>query len=131
MNKEDLVRPKVIVIDDDHELLIILKEVISTVYNCAGFESAAEALEILKGSETFDCLICDLMMPNMDGIKFYHELEIAAPHYLPKLVFLTGGSFTKMSDSFLKKPNISFCEKPVDKKILLNLIQGIINKTTS
>ncbi|OFZ31309.1 MAG: hypothetical protein A2622_01595 [Bdellovibrionales bacterium RIFCSPHIGHO2_01_FULL_40_29] len=117
---------QILLIDDDSDLLAVLQEVISTKHDCVGFTDARMALDTLHNNDSFDGIICDLMMPTMSGMQFYSMLKEVAPQYLSKIVFMTGGSFTSETDEFLSQPNIRYCEKPVDTKILMDIIQSMI-----
>src|SRR3989344_3134497 len=117
---------QILLIDDDSDLLAVLQEVISTKHDCVGFTDARMALDTLHNNDSFDGIICDLMMPTMSGMQFYSMLKEVAPLYLSKIVFMTGGSFTSETDEFLSQPNIRYCEKPVDTKILMDIIQSMI-----
>ena len=121
---------QVLIIDDDAELLEVLQEIVSIKHECVGFTNAQAAIEILKDNNTFDVIICDLMMPKMSGIQFFEALRQFAPHYLSRVIFLTGGSFTEDADRFLAKPEIAFFEKPIDTKLLLKAIETLVSQNS-
>lgn len=121
-----MLKGRVLIIDDNEELLLVLKEIISSHHECIEFSRADLALELIKNQGDFDCIFCDLMMPTMSGIEFYENLKKIDPNFLPQVVFMTGGSFTKVTDDFLKLPGITHCEKPIDIKKLLGLIQNLV-----
>lgn len=117
---------QVMLIDDDEEILEVLQEMVSIKHDWLGFTNARAALEVLKDNQMFDCIICDLMMPKMSGLQFYKAVAELAPHYVNRIIFLTGGSFTAETDTFLKSPGIVFCEKPIDSRALLRAIQACV-----
>ena len=122
------VRGQVMLIDDDEELISVLHEVISFKYDCVSFTNAKLALDVLSINPKFDCIICDLMMPAISGMKVYNKIKECAPHYLKSIVFMTGGSFTAKTDKFLNNPEITYCEKPINSQKLLEIVQGTIDK---
>ncbi len=122
---------QVLIIDDDVELLDVLQEIVSTNHDCLAFTNAQAALDILKENNTFDCIICDLMMPKMSGLQFYNALKQTAPHYLNRVIILTGGSFTEETDNFLNLPEITVLEKPIDTTLLLKAIQSFVIQNSS
>lgn len=122
---------RVLVIDDDEDLLMVLKEVIAVSYECFDFLNAQQALEKMIQGERYDCMICDLMMPKMGGIQFYEGLEKIAPEQLSRVIFMTGGSYTSETDAFLKRPEINHFQKPLDIKNLLLVIQKTIKSHQS
>ena len=75
---------KILVVDDEIELKNALVEgLLKRSFEAHGYTSGHEALEALR-VETFDLLISDLMMPEMDGIT----LIKAALEIDPRLVAL-------------------------------------------
>lgn len=60
---------KVLIVDDEIELTNALTEMLSRQgYETTGFTNGNLALETLK-NQSFDVLLADLMMPEMDGIS--------------------------------------------------------------
>ena len=114
-------------IDDDEDLLTVLFEILSVNYECKSFLNAHDALLDIKDSaNTYDCIVCDLMMPKMNGIEFYEALRLIQPTWLSRLVFMTGGSYSRQMDEFLQNPEVHYCEKPVQVKAIRSLVEDRI-----
>ena len=62
----------VLIVDDDNDIREVLSEVlIEAGYEAIGAKDGADALRVLRESETLPCLILlDLMMPVMNGYEF-------------------------------------------------------------
>ena len=64
---------RILVIDDDEGVRKSLSKVLQAAkYHTELAENAKDAFELLK-SESFDYIICDLKMPEMDGIAFIDQ----------------------------------------------------------
>jgi CheY-like chemotaxis protein len=64
-------------------------------------------------SREFDLVLCDVMMPRMDGPAFYRALCEHRPALATRIVFMTGGAFTADTRAFLEGvPNVHI-EKPI------------------
>jgi CheY-like chemotaxis protein len=74
--------------------------------------SATEALARLRGDETFDAILCDLMMPGFTGMELHAELAALRPDLAGRMLFMTGGAFTADAQAFLEDPRIRYIEKP-------------------
>ena len=66
---------KLLLVDDDPNLILLVKDYLEfRGYEVVTAENGREALEILA-SELPDMIICDIMMPEMDGYGFVAELR--------------------------------------------------------
>jgi signal transduction histidine kinase/CheY-like chemotaxis protein len=64
-------------------------------------------------SRDFDLILCDLMMPRMDGSAFYASLRDHRPQLASRIVFMTGGAFTASTRAFLDTVPNACIEKPI------------------
>jgi len=86
--------------------------------------SAAQALEILRrGTHPFHVVLCDLMMPQMNGIDFYRAVANLLPELVERFVFMTGGAFTPWAAEFLESSHRPCLEKPFDYRMLRDVLQ--------
>ncbi len=116
------VRPRVLAIDDDEGILTTLTRVLRNDCDLVTVASARDAFGRIQ-AETFDVILCDLMMPQMTGMELHTVLKAAAPAEADKMIFLTGGTFTPQAQTFLDTvPNLRL-EKPFDVKHLRAIIR--------
>jgi PAS domain S-box-containing protein len=107
-------RGQILMVDDEPVILTILSRALGPSHDCVTTTKASEALQRVRAGEQFDLILCDLMMPVMDGRELYTELCRFAPEQAKKVVFLTGGAFTPTLQAFLATvPNASI-SKPFD-----------------
>jgi len=78
-----------------------------------------EALELVEEGR-YDGILCDLLMPRMDGLEFYQQLKRSDPDQAARLVFLTGSS-GKPSSSL---EGVRVIDKPIDLETLEELVEG-------
>jgi signal transduction histidine kinase/CheY-like chemotaxis protein len=64
-------------------------------------------------SRDFDFILCDLMMPRLDGAGFYTALREHRPRLAARVVFMTGGAFTSETRAFLDGVPNPCLEKPI------------------
>jgi PAS domain S-box-containing protein len=107
-------RGKILMIDDEPVILNILSRALGSSHDCIATTQATEALERLRAGEHFDLILCDLMMPAMDGKQLYTELERIDPEQAHRMVFLTGGAFTPNLQQFLAAVANERINKPFD-----------------
>ena len=109
----------VLVVDDDPMLRDLLTQTLTAI----GHESVSavdgfDALEQLK-KRTFDVVISDIKMPNMDGLQLLKEIREA--HSSMPVLFISGFATSEMiqtaqPDGFLTKPfRIHQVEEMIEK----------------
>jgi CheY-like chemotaxis protein len=73
---------------------------------------AAEAFALFSSGETFDVILCDLMMPRLGGRDVLERLEAEWPHLAAAMIFMTGGAFTAEAREFLSHVKEAVLVKP-------------------
>jgi PAS domain S-box-containing protein len=61
---------------------------------------------------TYDLILCDLRMPELDGPGFYRALEQDNPDMLQRIIFLTGDTLGAETRAFLERTNVPRLNKP-------------------
>ncbi len=110
MQNEECRRLKVIIIDDDEELLNLLDEYLSNKgLEICKVNSGVKALEMLE-KEHFDMAILDIMMPGMDGLEVLKHINTDFS-YLPVIMLTAmGGEPDRViglelgADDYIAKP---------------------------
>ncbi len=106
-------RKRVLVIDDEPMVGQLVGKVLIG-HHVISETSGRSALERLRGGESFDLILCDVMMPEVSGWDFYDELGKLAPKQQARIVFLSGGAFTERAQTFLDSVPNRRLNKPFD-----------------
>lgn len=121
----NLEKASVLVLDDNGPSLDILSQVVSGfgVSQLSRAESVKEA-QALVATKTFDLIISDVQIPEVDGIEFINWLRREAPEtnrYVP-VILVTG--HTRTTDIFrTRDAGANFTvAKPLTPKVLLERI---------
>jgi signal transduction histidine kinase/DNA-binding response OmpR family regulator len=64
-----------LIIDNDDDFRLYLSSVLSDTFNIISASNGEEGLEILRSGKSADIVICNVMMPKIDGIEFCHRLK--------------------------------------------------------
>ncbi len=121
-SSEDGERLRVLIVDDDERLLRILVQVLEEEYEVVAAAGGAAALALLEEDTAFDVVLCDLMMPEVDGAAVYQGLPEALRR---RFVAMTGGVFTQRMRSFVEGLDNIVLEKPFDPKFLARLLNHL------
>lgn len=120
-------RARVLVIDDEAPLLRVIKRLLSREHDVEGCSSVAQA-RALMDEASYEVILCDVMMPQTDGISFYKELRAEAPELASRVVFLTGGALNEAQRAFLAREDIDVIYKPFRKRHLLDAISRKLSR---
>jgi CheY-like chemotaxis protein/anti-sigma regulatory factor (Ser/Thr protein kinase) len=121
-------RARVLVVDDDVKVASAFRRGLARDYDVVTATLAREALSSLVAGESFDVILCDVMMPDVAGMDLYEEILRCVPHVAPRIVFMTGGAFTPRAKQFMKSvPNLRL-EKPCDLATVRAIVRKVIDQ---
>jgi CheY-like chemotaxis protein len=101
----------VLVIDDEPMVGRAITRMLTPHHRVTAVLGGAQALAALS-SGSFDAILCDLMMPDMTGMALHDKLKAEAPALAARMIFLTGGAFTREAAEFLDRVPNARLEKP-------------------
>ena len=123
---------RILIIDD---LTTILRAITDALpeHDVTVVAKASEAFARFASNETFDVILCDLMMPHIGARDVLERLERDWPHLAGRLIFMTNGAFTAEALEFLQRTKQRVLVKPfsVDElrvTILMHLQERICER---
>lgn len=118
---------KILVVDDEENLLALLKRVLSKGgYHVVCARSGHAALELLR-SGRFSTAIVDMSMPDMEGLCLVRRLkEMQDP--IPVIMISASPSWQKEQEARAMGCR-EFLSKPLDLKALKTLLGEILQET--
>jgi len=131
-SKEDIKKttkyPKVLIVDDNIEMIAYLKEIFLDTLECTFAFNGVEALEKIK-TQTFDLIISDLRMPALNGAEFKKALnKIDTQKDIP-FIMITAVFYNKLEDLKNTLNLNEYLEKPFSKNEILSRVQCILERT--
>jgi len=141
----ELMRDRVLIVDDIEINRLILREILSTDYDIVEAEDGDEAVEMVLGGETRpDIVLLDIMMPGLNG---FEVLEIIMKDPVAQkipVLFITAADASTTESRGLKEGAVDYISKPfvadvvkarVDNHIQLmhyrNDLERLVEKKTS
>ena len=117
----------VAIIDDDERMRRALVRLVKSVgMQATTFAAAHEFLDDPIREHT-DCVITDMRMPGLDGLRLQEKLQQLLPDLA--VVFLTGHGKVSTSVRAMKAGAVDFLEKPVEDESLLAAIARAADRT--
>lgn len=120
---------RVLVVEDDYELAELLSEVL-TYENCTADIAAngMEALDRLRGAD-YEAVICDLMMPRVDGEALYNQAIKQYPYLADKFLFITGNPARRAGfTDFIYRTGNTVLEKPFEMEQLRTALKELFQR---
>jgi two-component system NtrC family sensor kinase len=78
-------------------------------------------------ARAYDCILCDVRMPDLDGPSLYRLLEHQQPHLCQRLIFLTGDTLEPATQAFLEQSGTPCLTKPFSIADARHVIQRILS----
>lgn len=117
---------KILVIDDQKSIRNTLKEILEYENNEVTLaENGPEGLELFA-QEKFDLVLCDIKMPDMDGIEVLQKI-IEKSNDTPVVMISGHGNIDTAVDA-IKKGAYDFIEKPLDLNRLLVTLRNAVER---
>ncbi|KAF2392573.1 response regulator transcription factor [Pseudomonas frederiksbergensis] len=116
---------KVLVVDDQPLIVEELCEFLeSSGYRCVPCESSTQAIERFTQDPDIGLVLCDLHMPDMDGIQLVQELQrLSGRHRAFEAIMLTGRADKQDVIKALRAGIADYYQKPIDLDELLEGLQ--------
>lgn len=112
---------KILVVDDDFLVLDVIQEFLTIEnFNVITTLSPVEALK-LAVSDRPDCILADVVMPEMDGYDFYREIMKCYPDI--KFIFVSGN----VNEYDIRREldiDVPLVKKPFTRKEILNMLKN-------
>jgi CheY-like chemotaxis protein len=115
-------RARVLIVDDEPMMLRLMGRALQD-HETVVTHDAREALAMLAGGERFDVILCDLNMPEMDGMQFHAALT---PAQAERTLFVTGGALSPESQQFIQRVGARALAKPVELKQLRAAVAAVL-----
>jgi signal transduction histidine kinase len=120
----------VVIVDDEAVLLRALERLLCSNHVVRGFVDSREALEYLRTVHNVDVILCDLMMPHLDGEDLYKTLAVTRPELSDRFVFMSGGATTDKLREFLLELPGEVLAKPFDTLRLRAHVRELVMERT-
>jgi PAS domain S-box-containing protein len=121
-------RRKILIIDDERLVRDALVRLLSAEHDVIATGNGEAGLAAIAAS-SFDVIICDVMMPGMNGREVHRRIATDHPGLERRLVFISGGTFTPELDEFLTTTTNRCLTKPFKLDDVFVAIEATANAT--
>ena len=124
MNMQDSKMARIILAEDDEDLRRFLVNALEKAgHSVTSFGEGASAFEEIK-QETFDLLLTDIVMPEMDGIELARRAAELDPAL--KIMFITGFAAVALNPDSKAPKEAKVLSKPFHLRDLVNEVNRLM-----
>ncbi|MDI4645335.1 CHASE3 domain-containing protein [Cohnella hashimotonis] len=112
----------VLLVDDDARNLYALSHVLESLemtFTIA--HDGLESMDRLRNGDTYDCILMDIMMPDMDGFQAIHEIRHTLQLSTP-IIAVTAKAMKEDRDKCLEAGANAYISKPVQVQQLISIM---------
>lgn len=118
-------RARVLIIDDEPQICRVFQRILAPHHDVQVASGGRQGLDILRSQARFDIVLCDIMMPDLDGIALYERLSEEDPDLVRRFVFCTGGAISERQQGMLDALTVPVLDKPVTRQDLLRTVYRV------
>lgn len=120
-------KPTILIIDDNNDIRQYERTLLQDDYFVLEASDGKEGLEIAR-KEVPDLVICDVMMPVMDGLEFTQQLKTnTATSHIP-VIMLTAKNLEEHRAEGYEQGADSYITKPFHSKVLLARVENLLHQ---
>jgi DNA-binding NtrC family response regulator len=122
----ELIKPKILVVDDEEDVVEWLTNIVLRRFNCLVEKAndGTEALQKLK-KDTFDVVLLDIKMPGLSGIDVIKEAVKFTSQ--TKILAISAYDSQAVADEALKAGALDFLPKPLTKEAIELKLKHILS----
>ncbi len=126
MATHGLPRCRVLIVDDEPEIRRALRRQLGRTHAISMSSNGREALQRFAMGERFDVVLCDLLMPEVNGMELFHELEQQYPEQADRVIFITGGATSEAAQAFVENHRDRVIGKPFTPVAIEAAMRGVV-----
>lgn len=116
---------RLLIVDDEPDILNVLQTVLLECgYQVETAGNGQQALQRLS-TETFDAILSDIRMPDLDGQAFYQRLHAVKPNLAKRIIFVTGDTVSGKTREFLDSTGNLWLGKPFQITDVIDRVQQL------
>jgi CheY-like chemotaxis protein len=128
-HKDDITNPRIMVVDDDNDILKTMKVILEDAgYGVDVFNNSFESLKQFVNDSTlghpYDLVITDIRMPNLNGLELYQRIKAVNANITT--IFLSGLAIKSELIGMLGIGLDNIIEKPVYPQELIRKVKKIL-----
>ena len=125
----DYSNKRILVVDDNKlNLKVALKFMSNYHFQTDEAYSGEECIDKVKRGEKYDIIFMDIMMPTLDGVQTFHELQRIEGFNTPVVVALTADAVAGAKEKYLSEGFAEYISKPIVRDHLDEVVHKVLDR---
>lgn len=117
---------KILIVDDNNDICLLLERFLSKQgYKTASVQRGEDGLALLR-KESFELVICDFKLPDIDGLEMLRRIKVMHP--ATAVIIITGYSDVRVAVQTVKHGAYDYVTKPLYPDEILYTIKGALER---
>ncbi len=117
----------ILIVDDERDIAEMLSELLTAAGHRVDLATSGNQALRRLAQRSYDVILSDLKMPDLDGPNLYRRLQQTHPHLLDRVIFISGDTLGMGTSEFLAQTGRPLLEKPFVPAELLRLVEQLLN----
>ena len=128
MRNQNIIKPSVLVVEDELFIQSILNEILSVNYEVTIFSNGMDGLNFLQSGNITDLILSDLNVPSLDGFSFLEQVRNSGFFKSIPFIILSGKDDIEIKLKCLDAGADDFLTKPFNPKELDARLKNILRR---
>ncbi|GAB3895619.1 sigma-54-dependent transcriptional regulator [Spirosoma agri] len=117
---------KILIVDDNNDICLLLERFLSKQgYKTASVQRGEDGLVLLR-KESFELVICDFKLPDIDGLEMLRRIKVLHPS--TAVIIITGYSDVRVAVQTVKHGAYDYVTKPLYPDEILYTIKSALER---
>jgi signal transduction histidine kinase/CheY-like chemotaxis protein len=121
----------ILVVDDDPDSARLLVDLLREDGHRVDLATTGRSALAKVRAASFDLIVSDVRMPELDGPGLYHQLALSRPGLEQRILFVTGDAINPATRDFLEATGVPSLQKPFTVDELRRAIDQLSSSKTS
>jgi CheY-like chemotaxis protein len=122
-----MLEKRFLIIDDSQPVLTVYSQLLEQAgHSVITLTSCDEAMQNILEFKP-DCILCDMMLPGMDGLEFYQMVRNSKMSKQPVFIVISGKQFEYDRRNALKLGVDAYLTKPINHATFVSEVTAIID----
>lgn len=121
-------KKRVVVIDDDYPIRLLLEKVLESSYQVDAFNNVAKAVEHMTSNGNPDVIVTDIKLPVIDGKDFLRNIRTSARFGNIPVVVVSSWNDENVKMECSKAGADAYIQKPFNPEVVVKIINEVVNR---